>query len=199
MTGGLRAVIVDDEAMSRRALRTLLTDVGWVDCVGEATDASSAVETLRALEPDLVFLDVKLPDGSGLQVLERYERPVAIIFTTAFDEYAITAFDIGAVDFLRKPFGQARLLQALERARAHLTQSAHAPPDEVPLAERLAAAGNAGNGGKQATRIFVRDRGSVIPLRTDSISRCEADGDYVAIYASGRRYLVYVNLGDIEA
>lgn len=196
MSAGLRAVIVDDEAMSRRALRTLLTGVDWVDCVGEATDASSAVETLRALEPDLVFLDVKLPDGSGLQVLERYERPLAIIFTTAFDEYALTAFDIGAVDFLRKPFGQARLMQALERARAHLSQPVHAAADEVPLTERLATVGSSG---RQVTRIFVRDRGSVIPLRTDSISRCEADGDYVAIYAGTRRYLVYVNLGDIEA
>lgn len=196
MSGELRAVIVDDEAMSRRALRTLLTDVAWVDCVGEATDAASAVETLRALEPDLVFLDVQLPDGTGLEVLERYERPVAIIFTTGFDEYALTAFELGAIDYLRKPFGQARLMRALERARAHLSQAAHAPPDEVPLAERLALAGQ---GGKQTTRIFVRDRGSVIPLRTDAISRCEADGDYVAIYAGGRRYLVYVNLGDLEA
>ena len=196
MSNGLRAVIVDDEAMSRRALRTLLADVPWVDCVGEATDASSAIETLRALEPDLVFLDVQLPDGSGLEVLERYERPVATIFTTGFDEYALSAFELGAIDYLRKPFGLTRLLRALDRARAHFSQAGLAAPDEVPIAERLAAASQ---GTRPTTRIFVRDRGSVIPLRTDSISRCEADGDYVAIHAGGRRYLVYVNLGDLEA
>jgi two-component system LytT family response regulator len=194
MTVPIRAVIVDDEAMSRRALRTLLSDVDWIECVGEAVDAASATESLRSLRPDLVFLDIQLPGGTGLQVLERYGEPVGVIFTTAFDDYAMTAFELGAIDYLRKPFGQARLLRALERARAQLDSSARAA-EVATLQDRLAIARPSS---KPLQRIFVRDRGAVVPLKVNSIARCEADGDYVAIHAAGRRHLVYVNLGDLE-
>lgn len=193
MTPPLRAVIIDDEAMSRRALRALLTDVDWIDCVGEAGDAQSALAMLRSLRPELVFLDIQLPGGTGLQVLERYDEPIGVIFTTAFDDHAMAAFELGAIDYLRKPFGHARLMRALERARAQL--GAAPQPCGPPLAERLALARQSE---RPMQRIFVRDRGSVIPLRIGTITRCEADGDYVAIHAGGRRYLVYVNLGDLE-
>ncbi len=194
MNAPLRAVIVDDEAMSRRALRTLLADVDWLECVGEAGDAQAAVDALRSLKPDIVFLDIQMPGGTGLQVLERYAEPIGVIFTTAFDDYAMTAFELGAIDYLRKPFGQARLMRALERARTHLAGTTP-NAESAPLAERLALARQTA---KPMHRIFVRDRGAVVPVRTSAISRCEADGDYVAIHAAGRRHLVYVNLGDLE-
>lgn len=194
MSNVVRAVIVDDEAMSRRALRTLLADVDWIECVAEAADGPSAVEALRTHRPDLVFLDIQLPGSTGLQVLEQYGEDVAVIFTTAFDDYAMTAFELGAIDYLRKPFGQSRLLRALERARVHFSP-ARSDDASTSLAERLALARRAG---RAMERIFVRDRGGVIPLKTAAIVRCEADGDYVAIHSAGRRHLVYINLGDLE-
>lgn len=197
MSAPLRAVVVDDETMSRRALRTLLADVDWIEVVGEAGDMASALDALNRLRPDLVFLDIQLPGGTGLQVLERYGEPIGVIFTTAFDDYAMTAFELGAIDYLRKPFGQARLLRALERARAQLAGAAKdaANVEAATLTERLALARQTS---KPLQRIFVRDRGSVVPVRINSITRCEADGDYVAIHTAGRRHLVYVNLGDLE-
>ena len=192
MSATVRALVVDDEVMSRQALRTLLADVDWIEVIGEAVDGPSALQALRTLRPDLVFLDIQLPGATGLQVLERYGEDVGVIFTTAFDDYAMTAFELGAIDYLRKPFGQARLLRALERAR---TQFGVRPPESASLSERL---GLAHQGSRPMERIFVRDRGVVIPVRTSTIVRCEADGDYVAIHAGGRRHLVYVNLGDLE-
>lgn len=193
----VRAVIIDDEPMSRRALQTLLAEVDWVECVAEAGDGPSGLEALRTWQPDLVFLDIQLPGSTGLKILEQYDEDVAVIFTTAFDDYAMTAFELGAIDYLRKPFGQSRLLRALDRVRLHFAPAAAAAgePGAPTLAERLSVARRAG---RPMERIFVRDRGAVIPVRTTSIVRCEADGDYVAIHAGGRRHLVYVNLGDLE-
>lgn len=195
MTAVVRALIVDDEVMSRRALLSLLAEVEWIEVVGEAADGPTALSALRTLRPDLVFLDIQLPGATGLQVLERFGEEVGVIFTTAFDDYAMTAFELGAIDYLRKPFGQARLLRALDRVRTRLGGERDVQP-EVSLPERLRVAHH--TGARPVERIFVRDRGAVIPLRTAHIIRCEADGDYVAIHAGGRRHLVYVNLSDLE-
>ena len=193
-----RALVVDDEPVARRALREFLADVDWIDVVGEAVDGIAAIEAIARERPDLMFLDVGMPGASGVEVLERSGADIAVIFTTAHDDYAMTAFELGAIDYLRKPFGRDRFLRAIERARPQLeaarTKRGHDAGS--PLAERLAFAQEPP---RPLTRLFVRDRGAVLPIRAEDIVRCEADGDYVAVLALDRRHLVYMNLGDLAS
>lgn len=182
----MRAVIVDDEPLARRRLRELLNGFRDVTCVGEAVDATSAVAAIDGLAPDLVFLDVQMPNGSGLDVLRRIRSEPAVIFTTAHDRYAVTAFELQAVDYLLKPFGRERLARALERV-ARGTQGAVA---------RVHAA--LSDGDRPVERILVRDRGHIVPIAVRDIVRLEADDDYTAVYAGGKRYLVYLPLKEFE-
>ena len=192
----VRALVVDDESVARTAIRALLQDAPWIECIGEARDGVDAIALIRSERPELLFLDVQMPGATGIEVLEQAGTDLAVIFTTAHDDYAMTAFELGAIDYLRKPFGRERFLKAVERARPQIEARRSAVSAGSPLSERLAFA-NAPS--RPLTRIFVRDRGAVIPLSTADVVRCEADGDYVAVHAGGRRHLVYVNLSDLAA
>src|SRR5437867_6534801 len=111
----VRAVIADDEPLARQQLRDLLADVPWLAIVGEAGDGASTVATVNALRPDLLFLDIQMPAGDGLEVLRRLVHRPHVIFTTAFDKYAVAAFEVQALDYLLKPFGPKPLGQAQDR------------------------------------------------------------------------------------
>lgn len=194
----MRALVVDDEPLARQAVQQLLAEVDWLMWVGEASDGIAAVEAIHSLKPELVFLDIQMPGASGIEVLERANSDVAVIFTTAYDEYAMMAFELGAIDYLRKPFGRERFMRALERARPFLDarRAARNPEQNVPLAERLVFAQQET---RALTRIFVRDRSNIIPVQISDVVRFEADGDYVAVITAQRRHLVYVNLTDLWA
>jgi two-component system LytT family response regulator len=197
--GPLRALIVDDEPVARDALRALLAEFQWSGEVREARDGSEALEAFREYQPHLVFLDVQLPVMSGIDALERSELAAAVVFTTAQDDAAITAFELGAIDYLRKPFGRDRFALALERANAQIsTMQATAEPGRVAtVGERLRQLREAR---RPLQRIFVRDRRNVIAIDAREIVRCEADDDYVAIHsASGGRHHAYINLRDLAA
>ncbi|HEY0037231.1 MAG TPA: LytTR family DNA-binding domain-containing protein [Longimicrobium sp.] len=185
-----RVIVVEDEPLAREELRELLEDVEWIECVGEAGDGLSAVRMIDAERPGLVFLDVQLPELDGLEVLRRVEAMPHVVFTTAHDRYAVAAFELGALDYLLKPFGSDRLSTALERVRR---QMAH--PQPVSPAERarevLAT-------GPPLQRLFVRAGGRIIPLHIRDVERIEADGDYSALHAGGKRFLVHVPLGELE-
>jgi two-component system LytT family response regulator len=185
-----RAVVVEDEVLAREELLELLRAVPWIECVGEAGDGLSAVRLIEAERPDLVFLDVQLPEISGLEVLRRIGDAPHVVFTTAHGHYAVTAFELGALDYLLKPFGADRLAVALERVRRHL-----AAPEPVPAAER---AGEVLVGRAPLRRIFVRLGGRIVPVSTGDVERIEADGDYAALHAGGKRYLVQVPLAELE-
>lgn len=185
------ALIVDDEPLARQRLRDLVNERSLVEVVGEAADGEVAVRVLDELQPDLVFLDVEMPGATGLQVLERTRHRPIVIFTTAYDRYAVAAFELAAADYLLKPFGSERFHAALERALRALA------PDESPsLLERAAQTLSEE---QILERVFVRDRGRIVPLRVADIERCEAHDDYVAIHAGGRSYLISVRLQDLEA
>lgn len=196
MSEPLRVAIIDDEPLARRALQTLVATVPWLVVAGEARTGESAIALLKSTPFDLVFMDVRLPGPSGIDVLRAVKPAAAVIFTTAFDEYALTAFELGAIDYLRKPFGRVRFAAAIERARIQLNGARVPSPDEetVTLEERLA---HAESGERPMTRLFVRDRGAIVPVRLTEVSRFESDGDYVAIHARGRRWLIYLNLSDL--
>lgn len=184
------ALVVDDEPLARGRLRALASTVPWLDIVSEAATGKAAVAALDELTPDLVFLDVQLPDLSGLDVLGRVRHHPMVIFTTAYDQYAITAFELGALDYLLKPFGHDRFARALERARplldAHGIDSAGARADAVLRGGRL-------------TRLFVRDAGRIIPVPVQAIERVEACDDFVLVHAGGRVYRLNLQLGELEA
>jgi two-component system LytT family response regulator len=186
----VRAVIVDDEPLARQQLRDFMVDAPWLECVGEAATGAEAVRVIDGMQPDLVFLDIQMPEMSGLDVLERIDHDPAIIFTTAHDRYAVAAFELGALDYLLKPFGRERFLGAVERAR----RSLHAEAEDGP-GERARAALRATG---PLTRVFVRDRGRILPIPVQEIVRLEAEDDYVALFARGRRFLVYLPLGEFE-
>lgn len=186
-----RALIVEDEPISRNRLRELLGHVDWVEYVGEAADGRSAVKMIDELRPDLVFLDIEMPGMNGIEVLNRITHDPAVVFTTAYDRYAVAAFELEALDYLLKPFGAKRLETALARVR----KSLHGDP-EFPAAERARAALASR---EPFTRIFIRDRGRIIPIAVDAIDRLEAEDDYVGVHTGGKRYLVYLRMSEFEA
>jgi len=197
VTTPIRALLIEDEPLARRQLRELAAGVPWLACVGEAGDGATAVRAIDELRPDLVFLDIRMPELSGLEVLERVAHEPAVIFTTAFDSYAIAAFELGALDYLLKPFGRERFLAAVGRARRALA-AAHAEESDRDTSTVARARVALGASGEPAERIFVRDRGRIVPVPVREIERLEAEDDYVAVHVRGRRFLVYLPLGKFE-
>jgi two-component system, LytTR family, response regulator len=159
----MKAMIIDDEPPARRELRRLLADFTWVEIVGEAGNVEQAAEMVESLSPDLLFLDVQMPGGSGFDLLERLEHLPEVIFTTAHDEHAVRAFEVDALDYLLKPIDPARLAESLARVKsAHAARAAQ--PDAVVL-----------------DQIFVRDgsRCWFVPLR--EVRLLSSEGNYVRL------------------
>jgi len=188
MTARIRALVAEDEPVARDTLCQLLAEVEWIECVGVAADGRSAVRLIDALEPDLVFLDVQLPELNGLGVLQEAHHQPAVVFTTAHDRYAVAAFEVQAIDYLMKPFGRRRLLQALDRVRERLAASRPRPQAPAPPLEP----------GPQILRLARTVRGELIPLRLDAATRFEAAGDYVEAHVHGERLLLRMSLGELE-
>jgi two-component system LytT family response regulator len=184
------AFVVDDEPVARAGLRAMLRAFDWVDVVGEAADGASAVAGIHALRPELVFLDVQMPGLLGTEVLRRLERPPFVIFTTAYSEHAVSAFELGAVDYLLKPFGPSRLAAAMERVRSALGE-----PASVDPVERLSGA----LAGGPISRLFVRVGGTLVALPVERVSWFEADGDYVIAHEGSARHVLHLSLSRLEA
>jgi two-component system LytT family response regulator len=180
----LTVVIADDEPIAREGLRLLLGAHPWLALAGEAASGTATVEVVERVRPDLLFLDVEMPGGNGLEVLARLQHRPLVVFTTAYSQHAVTAFELGALDYLLKPFGSERLQLALERVRAGVGE-----PCE-PAGDRLREALRRG----PMTRLFVRSGGSVIPVAVGELTRVEAWGDYVTAYTTTSRYVVHVAL-----
>jgi len=188
MTATVTVLIVDDEPLARKKIRQLLAGVSWIECLGEVGDGLTAVAAIDEQQPDLVFLDIHMPRLSGLEILHRAKHAPAVIFTTAYDRYAVTAFELAAVDYLLKPFGRERLLTSLERVRTLLGRG-DAPQTAVRPRETFGAG--------PARRLFVREAGRVIPVRTTDVVRLEASDDFVVIYTTAQRYRMGVPLQQV--
>jgi two-component system LytT family response regulator len=190
--GVLRVLIVDDEEPARALLREYLTAAGGVEIVGECRNGFEAVKAVNDLAPDLLFLDVQMPRLNGFEVLELLGRDVAVVFATAFDEHAIRAFEVNAVDYILKPVSPERVKAALERVRQRLLTQA--PP--LPV-EKLAAAGRPSEG--PVTRLVVRQGPRVHVIPVDRLDFAEAQDDYVSLRSEGKSYLKQQTLSDLEA
>jgi two-component system LytT family response regulator len=183
----LQVLIVDDEALARRLIREFLSAHADVEVVAESEDGLQAVRDIAALHPDLLFLDIQMPKLTGLEVLELSGRKSGVIFTTAYDQYALKAFDLHAVDYLLKPFSQSRFDEALTQARKSLGV-------EAPALRQLMAASST-----RLARILIRDRNQVHVLPIDQVAYVQAQDDYVSIRSEGRDYLKTQSLTELAA
>jgi two-component system LytT family response regulator len=190
MPAPIPVAIVDDEPLARHKLRGFLDALPEFRICGEAGDGETAVRLIAETRPRLLCLDIRLPGVSGLDVLRRARPDAAVIFTTAFDRYAVTAFELAAVDYLLKPFSRDRFLAAVDRARAWLALAEGLPP-----VERMRAVSRSA----YLKRLFLRDGDVVLPIRDCDVQHCESSDDAVVVQAAGRRYRLNVTLSDLES
>jgi len=188
----MKAIIVDDELLARRLTREYLSKHSDIQIIGECENGLQAVSAITELTPDLIFLDIHMPKMSGLEVLDITGRKNGVIFTTAYDEYALKAFELHAVDYLLKPFSQERFDAALSQAR-HL----------ISLSGQLQAISQNNNidqliNHTQLDRIVIRDRGQLHFIAVDKIDFIEAQDDYIMIHSEGKSLLKTQALSDIE-
>lgn len=186
-----RVVVVDDEPLARAVVREYLQAHPGVEIVAECGNGFEAVKAVTELSPDLMFLDIQMPKLDGFEVLELLGRAIPVIFTTAYDQYALRAFDVHAVDYLLKPFDAARFGEALSRARARI-QAAEAQPIDALVADARPRQG-------PAERVLIRDGSQVHVIPVERIDYVEAQDDYVCFKADGREYLKDQTMGTVEA
>jgi two-component system LytT family response regulator len=185
-----RAVIVDDEELARGVLREFLAVHHDIDIVAECANGFEAVKAVTELRPDLLLLDIQMPKLNGFEVLELLGDVVTVIFVTAYDSYAIRAFDVHAVDYLLKPFSPERFGEALDRARQRMASREPVPAGLVN-ADRSRRA--------PLERILIRDRADVHVIPIDKVDYVEAQDDYVSVRTGGRSFLKEQTLSDLES
>jgi two-component system LytT family response regulator len=193
----IRVLIVDDEPIARRGIRQQLRGEADLEVIGESGDGAAAIDAITGLAPDLVFLDIQMPEVGGFDVVEAIgvARMPAVVFVTAYDEHALRAFDVHAVDYVLKPIDRHRFRTAVERARRRL---AHAPGQ---LDRRIAAAlGELGRPAHDyAKRLAIKGDGRVILVDVDEVDRLEAAGNYVEVHSGARHHLVRETMASLEA
>jgi two-component system LytT family response regulator len=182
----MRVVLADDEAPARRKLARFLREHGDVELVGEAANGAEAVRLITAERPDLVFLDIQMPELDGVAVAEALGAgsPPRIVFVTAFDRHAVRAFELGALDYLLKPYDKERFESALARARTALGAPGAAPGELAELLARLRA------GERYPKRLLIPHDGRSFYLPVRDIVRLEADGNDIVVHARAGRYAV---------
>jgi two-component system LytT family response regulator len=181
----LRTVIAEDEPLARQRLRRFVERDPRLVLVGEAESGTAAVELIDRLVPDVVFLDVQMPECTGLEVLERAAHRPAPVFTTAYPEYALRAFEVEAYDYLVKPFGWTRFQAAVDRVARRLAAPALAPGPVASSAPYL-------------ERLFVRRRGEMVPVSMRDVHRIEGAGDYVTLCTGDDQVLADISLNELE-
>jgi two-component system, LytTR family, response regulator len=197
MTNGrVRVLVADDEPLARERLRLLLAREDGIDLVAECPNGTEAIEAIDRLQPDLVFLDVQMPGANGFEVIEAIgaERMPLVVFVTAFDQYALRAFDVHALDYLLKPFDRERFHEALVRARQQLDRRTNGDlerrllelvQDLKPAAQRL-------------ERFVIKSGGRVFFVRSDEIDWIEAAGNYVKLHVAAEAHLFRETMNTLE-
>lgn len=175
----IRALIVDDEPLARRRIRSLLAHDSSVDVIGECSDGNKAVSSIRELTPDLVFLDVQMPAMGGFDVIKSIgpERMPTVIFVTAYDQYALKAFDVNALDYLLKPFNRSRFQKALERAKGMIRRVQNGDVND----QLLSLLGDLRREQGLPDRFIIKSGGRVVFLRVEEIDWMNTVGNYVRL------------------
>jgi two-component system LytT family response regulator len=198
----IRTLIVDDEALARERVRTLLAGEPDIEIVAECPSAIAALDAFDDAKPDLVFLDIQMPEMDGFQFLrELGGRLPVVIFVTAFDQYAVKAFEVHAVDYLLKPFKPARFKEALDRARAQLgAKRGKESDDRDSLTQRILALLEEQKAQPAwVTRLSVKQNDRVRFVKTDDVEWIEASGNYAIIHAAGEKHIVRETLASLES
>src|SRR5690242_17428850 len=193
----VRAIIVDDEPLARERVRTLLTGESDIEIIAECSNGVEALKATHEKKPDLLFLDVQMPRLNGFEVIEALEPaeiPV-VIFTTAHDEHAIRAFEVNALDYLLKPFTEARFKKAVERVREQL-QKDHR---QLPQPQRTALLNHLHAAAPGGARILIKSPGRILFLKPEEIDHVEAAGNYVVLHADKERHIVRETTAAMEA
>ncbi len=186
----MRVMIVDDEDLARGLVREFLQAHADIEIVAECANGFDAVKAITELEPDLVFLDIQMPKLNGFEVVELAGRKSRYIFVTAYDQYALKAFEVHAVDYLLKPYSQKRFDEALAHARTSLGGAANAV--QAVVSEALGR-------NKPLGRVLIRDGAKVHVIGVEKIDYIEAQDDYVQIHSEGKGYLKNQRLAELEA
>lgn len=187
----IRALIVDDEDLARQVVREMLQSHAEVEIIGECANGFEAVRMAAELKPDLIFLDIQMPKLDGFEVLELIGQDVAVVFVTAYDEHALRAFEVHAVDYLMKPFRAERFDAALDRAKQRIGGTTPFRPEELTAATRKA--------GEYAQRIVVKDGTKVQIIPVPKLDYVEAQDDYVALASQGKKHLKQQTISSLEA
>lgn len=199
----LRVIVVDDEEVARLGIRVLAEQVADIEILRECSSGCEAIEAIRSGAPDLVFLDIQLPDKNGFEVIEELgveERPY-IVFMSTYDRYALRAFEVCALDYLLKPIDERRFDQALSKARAALARER-----ESAMGRRFAGwvaefglPGPDGLAAPKLDRIPVKDQGRIVLVRVADIDWVEANGDYVTLHVGDKAWPLRESIGKVEA
>src|SRR5690242_8098560 len=196
-TAPTRVLIVDDEPLARERIRTLLSEDTSFEVAGEAADGAAAAQAINALNPDLVFLDVQMPGADGFDVIDAVgaDRMPFVVFVTAYDRYALRAFDVHALDYLLKPFDRERFRQALTRANQQIDKRSGGD-----IEKRLAAIVNDLRPNRTRTdRFVVKSGGRIFFVRTAEIDWIEAAGNYVKLHVGNDSHLIRETMTNVEA
>ena len=195
--GRTRVVVADDEPLARERLRMLLSSEPWLELVAECQNGLEAIDAIQGLAPDLVFLDVQMPGATGFEVIEAVgaENMPPVVFVTAYDQYALKAFDVRALDYLLKPFDRERFQQALSRARQRVGNSG---PGELER-RLLALMQDLKQTPHRVDRFVVKSGGRVYFVRAEEIDWIESAGNYVKLHVGGETHLLRETMTAIEA
>src|SRR6267142_295194 len=192
----IRALIVDDEPLARKRIYDLLRQDKEIEVIGECGSGSAAMEVLERNKPDLLFLDIQMPEVDGFEFLDALEGAVpAVIFVTAYDKYALRTFDAQAVDYLLKPFNESRFQQALHRAKEKIGKAGSGHVN----AELLSLLKDVQNGRKSADRLVIKSGGRVLFLKTTDIDYVEAAGNYLNLYVGKETHLIRETMQSLES
>ncbi|RPI04508.1 MAG: DNA-binding response regulator, partial [Ignavibacteriae bacterium] len=185
----MRTIIVDDEEPARLVLREFLSAHEEIKIVAECANGFDAVKAITDSQPDLLILDIQMPKLNGFEVLELVDRPPSVIFATAYNQYAVKAFEVHAVDYILKPYSKERLTEALDHAKEHLKKK------PLPVQELAAAVGMRST---PLERILVKDGSKVHVIPVDKIDYIEAQDDYVSIKTEGKTHLKQERMAELE-
>ena len=187
----IQAIIVDDEELARSIIREYLAEHPEIEILAECSNGFEAVKAVTELKPDLAFLDVQMPKLNGFEVLELIESDLVVVFITAYEQYAVKAFEVHAVDYLLKPFSKERFDEALDRAKEKLVRK------EIPLYQEIIS--TATSKGETVERVLVREGSRVFVIAAEKIDYIEAQDDYIAIKSDGKTHLKKQRLSDLQA
>jgi two-component system LytT family response regulator len=180
----MRALIVDDERLARKELMKLLEDHSSIEVVGEAMNADEAIQMVNDLNPDLLFLDIQMPGKTGFQLLEELDSVPAVVFTTAYDEFALKAFEVNALDYLLKPIQAERLAEAINKVVEREKRKAAAQSNEKKLG--------------LADQVFVKDGDRCWFVSLSNVRMFESDGNYIKVYFDNNRPMIHKSLNALD-